>query len=79
MLPIEYPNEDFETSKNIRSTHFVSTFHTPNYSIWAKSDEKSLQNVLTECPFDVSNSSFGEHTLSALGRHGMKQVDKNNR
>ena len=30
----------------MRVRPFVSTFHTPNYSIWAKSDEKCLQNAL---------------------------------
>jgi hypothetical protein len=40
------PNEDFGTSKNIWVRPFVSTFHTQNYSIWAKSDEKCLQKVL---------------------------------
>jgi hypothetical protein len=40
------PNEDFRTSKNMWVRPVVSTFHTPNYSIWAKSDEKCLQQVL---------------------------------
>ena len=30
------------------SRHFVSTFHTPSYSTWAKRDEMCLQNVLTK-------------------------------
>jgi hypothetical protein len=38
------PNEDFGMSKNMCSRSFVSTFHTLNYSIWAKSSSKCLQN-----------------------------------
>ena len=53
------PNEDFGTSKNIRSRHFVSAFHTPNYSVWAKSDEKYLQNVLTEYFSTFQNLRLG--------------------
>ncbi len=40
------PNEDFGTSKKTWVRHFVSTFHTLKYSIWAKSDENLLQNAL---------------------------------
>ena len=39
------PNEDFGTSENIQLRHLVSTFHTSNYSIWAKSDEKWSHNT----------------------------------
>ena len=53
------PNEDFGISKNIQSRHFVSTFHTPGYSIWAKSDEKCLRNVLTECFSAFQNLRLG--------------------
>ena len=50
------PNEDFGTVKNVSAGHFVSTFHTLDYSIWANSDEKCLQNVLLEY-----FSTFGYH------------------
>jgi hypothetical protein len=36
------PNEDFGTSKHPLVRAFVSTFHTPKYSIWAKSDENFM-------------------------------------
>ena len=40
------PNEDFGPSKNMWVRAFVSTFHTPKYSIGAKSDEMCLQKLL---------------------------------
>ncbi len=53
LIPVFYkpailcsPNEDFGPSKNMWVRAFVSTFHTHKYSIWAKSDENFLQNVL---------------------------------
>ena len=38
---------------------FVSTFHTPSYSLWAKSDEKCLQNVLDEYFSTFQNLRLG--------------------
>ena len=55
------PNEDFGTSKNMLVRPFVSTFHAPKYSIWAKSDEKCLQNVVPTYCSTFQKSSFGEH------------------
>ena len=63
------PNEDLGTSKNIRPRHFVSTFHTPNYSFWAKSDEKYLQNVLAEY-----FSTFPNLRLGAIKYHHIGAV-----
>ena len=57
------PNEDFGTSKNIRARHFVSTFHTPYYSIWAKRDEKCLQNVVSEYFSTFQNLRLGSIKL----------------
>ena len=53
------PNEDFHSSKNRCSRVFVSTFHTPNYSIWAKSDEKCLQKVLPKYFSTFQNLRLG--------------------
>ena len=47
MFPFYGPQtKNFGTSKNMLVRPFVSTFHTPKYSIWAKNDEKCLQKVL---------------------------------
>ena len=48
ILKLYAPKRRFWNGENIRSRHFVSNFHTPSYPIWAKSDEKYLQNVLAE-------------------------------
>ncbi len=53
------PNEDFGPSKNMWVRPFVSTFHTPKYSIWAKSDEKCLQNALPTYFETVRNLRLG--------------------
>ena len=42
------PKRRFWNVENIRARHFVSTFHTPDYFIWAKRDENCLQNVVPE-------------------------------
>ena len=60
------PNEDFGTSKNIRARRFVSSFHTPDYSIWAKRDEKSLQNVLPEYFSTFQNLRLGSIKLTVM-------------
>ena len=49
----------FENTIDFRARHFVSTFHTPSYSIWAKIDEKCLQNVLAECVSAFQNLRLG--------------------
>ena len=53
------PNEDFGTSKNIRASLFVSTFHTPCYSIWAKCDTNYLQKDLSEYFSTFQNLRLG--------------------
>ena len=62
-LNLWLPNEDFGTSKNIRERHFVSNFHTPDYSIWAKRDENCLQNVVPEYFPTIQNLRLGSIEL----------------
>ena len=44
--------------------HFVSTFHTLKYSIWAKSDENSLRNALPTYFSTFQNLRLGTIRLS---------------
>jgi len=57
------PNEDFEMSKNMWVRPFVSTSHTINYSIWAKSDENCLQKVLPTYFSTFQNRRLGSINL----------------
>jgi hypothetical protein len=53
------PNEDLGPSKNMWVRAFVSTFHTPKYSIWAKNDKICLQNVFPTYFSTVPNLRLG--------------------
>ncbi len=66
-----FPNEDFGPSKNMWVRHFVRTFHTPKYSIWAKSDEKctkcTVQNLRLGSIKGYKAASHINHSVG-LGR-----------
>ena len=76
MMFFMLPHDDFGPSKNRRVRPFVSTFHTPNYSIWANSDENRLQNELPAYFSTFPNLRLGaivankKVALSALGQNG---------
>ena len=70
------PNEDFGTLKNRWVRHFVGTFHTSDYSIWAKRDEKCLQNVLPTYFSTLRNLLLGAIKLQLCSVQNAQVLNK---